>query len=106
MINKILKTIKKVKYETPTVAVFGGGWMMDGDWGWNNMMGWGFGSGTIMVLFWIIAILAIIALLLWLAENLNNNTSTSNKAMEILKEKYAKGEITKEEFETKKKDII
>jgi len=88
---------------TSTDSDYGG---MMGDWGWNNMMGWGFGGGMIMILFWIIAILAIVALLRWLAENLNNNKDTSNKAMEILKEKYAKGEITKEEFETKKKDIM
>lgn len=110
MIKKIFNAIKKDMGRLPSTAVFGAGWMMNGDWGWDNMMGWGFGGGIlgvmIMIFFWIIVILAAVALFRWLTGNLTGGAYTSNRALDILKEKYAKGEITKEEFEAKKKDIM
>ncbi len=94
--------------QSRTASTYNTGGMM-GNWNWNNMMGYGFGGGIlgglIMIFFWIIIILAGLALLRWLANNLTGNANTAGKAMEILKEKYAKGEITKKEFELKKKDI-
>jgi len=68
-----------------------------------NGMGWGMGFG------WIVGIL-IFALFIWIiAKNRGINPDfrqNDKSALEILKERYAKGEITKEEFEEKKKDII
>ena len=34
-----------------------------------------------------------------------NNSSSDSKAMAILKERYARGEISREEFESMKKDL-
>ena len=68
------------------------------------MMGW-FGGGIMMLLFWA----AVIIFVVWLVREVsgrNNEKPNSNSALEILKERYAKGEINKEEFEAKKKDII
>jgi len=70
-------------------------------WGPNNMMGW-FGDGIMMLSFWVLIIVCIV----WVVRNVGNNNSKSDSdALDILKERYAKGEISKEQFESIKKDI-
>ena len=71
-----------------------------GGWGTGSMMGW-FGGGIMMILFWAIVIYFIV----WLVRNSKTNGKDGNKALDILKERYAKGEIDKKEFEEKKKDL-
>ena len=76
------------------------------------MMGYGFpffgGFGWIfMVLFWGFVIWGIIALARGGIGNGHNNSDSNEKTpLDILKERYAKDEINKEEFESKKKDLI
>ncbi|MEK7515325.1 MAG: SHOCT domain-containing protein [Patescibacteria group bacterium] len=70
-------------------------------WGAGSMMGW-FGGGIMMIVFWVL----FIALIVWIVREFSGRNSTSSsRALDILKERYAKGEISKEEFESKKKDI-
>jgi putative membrane protein len=79
------------------------------DWGHGpGMMGGEFGGGLlgaiIMVAFWIAVIVGIVFLIRWLA--LSTKGGTEESALEILKKRYARGEIDKKEFDQKKKDLI
>jgi putative membrane protein len=80
-----------------------GRWMM-GDWG----MGW-FGM-IFMIIFWGLIIVGLVLLIRWLIQNTSSrassDVSTGSKAMDILKERYAKGEINRDEFESMKKDLF
>jgi putative membrane protein len=70
--------------------------------------GWlGMGIGMIgMLLFWVLIILGIVVLVKWLAGTQSSAAAPPAKgALDIVKERYARGEIDKEEFEQKKRDL-
>ena len=78
-----------------------------------GMMGMGQGMGwfgmIIMAAFWIAIIVGIVILIRWLVISTRpdgQRTTAGNSALEILKTRYARGEIDKEEFEEKKTDLI
>lgn len=78
----------------------------------NNMMSWG-GAGLtfgiigliLMVLWWLFVVAVIIFLVKWIIKQFKDGGSTQKSVLDILKERYAKGEIDKKEFEEKKKDL-
>ncbi len=79
--------------------------------GYGFMGGFGF---FFMILFWGLVIWAIIALVQSVSKNNNQNNNQfatgpsgvqSDTAQEILRKRYAKGEITKAEFDQMKKDL-
>ncbi|HEX9625568.1 MAG TPA: SHOCT domain-containing protein [Acidiferrobacterales bacterium] len=66
--------------------------------------GWGWGMGGLqMVLFWGVIIVALVLAVKWIASS--NAGSRGSTALETLKERYARGEIDKDEFEQRKRDL-
>ncbi len=74
-----------------------------------QMMNYGFGIGTMGIgmlilglVFWILVIAGLVLLIKYLWEGRGGQET----ALEVLKKRYARGEISKEEFEDKKKDLL
>src|SRR3989339_1622828 len=96
----------------PMMQMMMGGWSSPSELnqGNNSMMNFGFtpfgGFGWIfMILWWVLIIAGIVALIKWLTSQSRGTHNHEKSPLEILKERYAKGEIDKREFEERKKDL-
>lgn len=66
--------------------------------------GWGMGFGWIfMIIFWGLVILGIVYLIQVVSKGTKKEDTET--PLDILKKRYAKGEITKEEYERMKDDL-
>jgi len=69
--------------------------------------GWGMGMGW----WWIIGLIILIAVI-WMVvkamnqQNATTKTESKKTALDIIKERYAKGEIDKQEYEERRKDLM
>jgi putative membrane protein len=75
-----------------------GNWTMDG------------GMGIWMLfnmIFWILVIIGIVLLAVWISRmaGRGERSKIDESALDILKKRYARGEISKEKYEEKKRDI-
>lgn len=75
-------------------------WHGDWTWGWGHVI---FGS-IMMILFWGTIILLIVLAVRWLGGGSTSQSAGSGQktALDILKERFARGEIDKTEFEERK----
>lgn len=80
---------------------------MMGNMGDMGTMGWGMGFGWIvMILFWVLVIVGIVSLVRWLSQASSKaGSAASTHPLEILRERYARGEINHDEFEQKRRDL-
>ena len=70
---------------------------------------WSFFGGLMMFLWWALVALAVVWLVRYAARNAGDRSGASQaeeSALEILKKRYAKGEISKKEFDEIRKDIV
>ncbi|MEF8793220.1 SHOCT domain-containing protein [Thiohalorhabdus sp.] len=71
----------------------------------------GFGMGFGGPLIWILVIVVLVALVPWVVRQGSQNSAAggggagSNRALEVLKERYARGEIDREEYQRKRTDL-
>jgi putative membrane protein len=67
---------------------------------WGGDFGMGFGGGLIfMILFWGLVILGVVYLVKMLLSGSSTEGKKSESAREVLEKRFAKGEMSKEEFE-------
>ena len=108
--------VAKIATATKTVAVCG--WMVPGmvwaqqrpyEWEWGThpmwwMWGaWGIGMMLIMLLFWGAVIVGLVLGIRWLLRQ--GREQRSDSALEILRQRYTRGEITKDDFERMKREL-
>jgi putative membrane protein len=65
---------------------------------------WGIGMMFMMLLFWGMVIAALVLGIRWLISQ--GKEGRSDSALDILRQRYARGEINKDEFEAKKRDLM
>lgn len=59
------------------------------------------GGGFMMILWWALIIIGIVLLVKWISDQKSRTNEKGDSALEVLKRRYANGEISKEEFEEK-----
>lgn len=79
-------------------------WMMNG---WNGRwLANGFIWGLVSLIMQAAIVIAVIYLVIYLINNSSKRQHKMNDPLEILKERYARGEISDEEFEEKKRKLM
>lgn len=88
-------------------------------WGWDGWGGWGWGGIVmiiLMILFWAAVIVGIVLVVRALTSDRSRSvgqspgrmeaSATTDGALRILEERYARGEIDREEFLRRKEDLV
>lgn len=75
-------------------------------WGYGGFGGWlGWLGPVFMLLFWALIITGIVLLVRYLIRQ-GRSSEREDSALEILKRRYARGEIGKDEYESKRRDLL
>ena len=103
------KTMRKLLLALVTILLWPAASFANGSdscpmFGWRHMTNWWYGRMFI----WILLIIVIVAVVLLITRTMRSGKSDSSSresSIDILKKRYARGEITKEEFQRMKKDL-
>ena len=104
------------KIANAAMAAVTSGWMTPGmawaqrppyEWGTHPMWwmwgAWGIGMMLFMLLFWGAVIVGLVLGIRWLLRQ--GREQRSDSALEILRQRYARGELAKDDFESMKKEL-
>jgi putative membrane protein len=86
-------------------------------WGYGPHAGWmgygygGYGFGLIHMIFWVLILIAIVAGVVWLVRSMAGGDAPPvgtrrSAGLDVLEERYARGEINRDEYLQKKRDIL
>lgn len=78
--------------------------------GWGMMGGYGY-YGPVHLIFWAVILIAIVVGIVWLVRSMgapgaHHLPPKRSTGLEVLEERYARGEINRDEYLQKKKDIV
>jgi putative membrane protein len=78
-----------------------GGWNVHSIWGLSGP--WHLGIMLLMLAFWGVVIAGVVLSIRWLGRQ--GKPSQPDPALETLRQRYARGDISKDEFDAKKRDL-
>jgi len=86
-------------------------WNYGPGWGMMNGYGYGYGYGPIGMIVWVVILIAIIAAIVWLVRSLTARdvsppSPRRSAGLAVLEERYARGEINRDEYLQKKQDLL
>jgi putative membrane protein len=70
--------------------------------------GWGmYGAGWMIfsMIFWLLILGGFVSMVVWLIRRSGTPTGGAETPLDIVKKRYARGEITRDEFEQMKRDL-
>jgi putative membrane protein len=78
--------------------------------GWMSGHGFGYGFGLIHLVVWLVILIAIVAGVVWLVRSMAPGAvpqagGRRSAGLDVLEERYARGEINRDEYLQKKHDI-
>ncbi len=81
--------------------------MMYGNGPWSGMMGWGW-MAPLGMFVWIVVLALIVAGVVWLFRTMTSRSvdlGRRSSALDVLEERYVRGEIKRDEYLEKRRDL-
>ncbi len=82
--------------------------MMHGNGPWSGMMGWGGWMAPFGMIVWLVVLALIVAGVVWLFRAMPGRSADLGRrssALDVLEERYVRGEIKRDEYLEKRRDL-